>query len=376
MSSRRAGSRADRYLGFPAIWLRDNCPCPACRAAGNDQKLFQVTDLAPELAISAVGESGDTVTLTFAPDGHRSAFSRRWLESQRPSSPGDGRTERSKLLWTAADLGGRLPATPWSEYVADPRARLAALRAVQQVGATLLTGTPLRPGSVLEVVASFGYVRRTNYGELFDVRVEASPSNLAFTGLPVALHTDNPYRDPVPTLQLLHCLSNAVDGGESGLVDGYRAASLLREEDASAFATLAGTLVPFAWSDGENVLRSRRPLIEVDPEGSTRTIRFNNRSMQALRLDHDALAAFYRAYRRFAEVIDRRGLRIDFRLLPGDCLVFDNRRVLHARTGFSESAVGSRHLQGCYADVDGLLSTVEVLERQLGAGGGRGGTER
>jgi hypothetical protein len=26
-------------------------------------------------------------------------------------------------------------------------------------------------------------------------------------------HTDNPYRDPVPTVQLLHCLSTADDGG-------------------------------------------------------------------------------------------------------------------------------------------------------------------
>jgi Gamma-butyrobetaine hydroxylase-like, N-terminal/Taurine catabolism dioxygenase TauD, TfdA family len=30
------------------------------------------------------------------------------------------------------------------------------------------------------------------------------------SGLP---HTDNPYRDPVPTVQLLHCLSTADDGG-------------------------------------------------------------------------------------------------------------------------------------------------------------------
>ena len=45
------------------------------------------------------------------------------------------------------------------------------------------------------------------------VRVTATPSNLAYTGLPISPHTDNPYRDPVPTVQLLHCLSNAVDGG-------------------------------------------------------------------------------------------------------------------------------------------------------------------
>jgi len=52
------------------------------------------------------------------------------------------------------------------------------------------------------------------------------------------------------------------------------------------------------------------------------------------------------------------------RLAPGDCLIFDNTRVLHARTAFGVAA-GSpgRHLQGCYADLDGLASTLAVLSR-------------
>jgi gamma-butyrobetaine dioxygenase len=49
------------------------------------------------------------------------------------------------------------------------------------------------------------------------------------------------------------------------------------------------------------------------------------------------------------------------RLRPGDCAVFDNTRVLHARTGFAQA--GRRHLQGCYADLDGVESAVAVGER-------------
>jgi gamma-butyrobetaine dioxygenase len=41
-------------------------------------------------------------------------------------------------------------------------------------------------------------------------------------------HTDNPYRDPVPTVQLLHCLRTSEDGGDTGLVDGFAAAAALR----------------------------------------------------------------------------------------------------------------------------------------------------
>lgn len=55
---------------------------------------------------------------------------------------------------------------------------------------------------------------------------------------------------------------------------------------------------------------------------------------------------------------------LTFRLESGDCLIFDNTRILHARTAFEETSTGRRHLQGCYADLDGLLSTLSVLERQ------------
>ena len=51
--------------------------------------------------------------------------------------------------------------------------------------------------------------------------------------------------------------------------------------------------------------------------------------------------------------------RIQFKLEAGDLFIVDNLRVLHGRTGYSEA--GERHLQGCYADRDGLRSRLAVL---------------
>ena len=62
------------------------------------------------------------------------------------------------------------------------------------------------------------------------MRVEAQPVNLAFTGRAIAPHTDNPYRDPVPGIQLLHCLQSSADGGDNVLIDGFAAAALVRED--------------------------------------------------------------------------------------------------------------------------------------------------
>ena len=82
------------------------------------------------------------------------------------------------------------------------------LAVVRRYGFAVLDGVPTKPGALCEVAELFGYVRETNYGRWFEVRAEVNPNNLAYTNLGLQAHTDNPYRDPVPTLQLLACLEN------------------------------------------------------------------------------------------------------------------------------------------------------------------------
>ena len=353
-----------------AILLRDSCDCAECRDSSSGQRLRSITDLPADVFVSEARAVGDSVEVLFGPDGHRAVFSRAWLAGQRTPA-GDDRTEDAKRLWTARDVAAGLPGQSWPRYLADDRDRETCLAALMRDGFLLLRDVPARPGTVLTVAGSMGYVRETNYGRLFDVRVEATPANLAFTGLPIAPHTDNPYRDPVPTVQLLHCLATAPEGGDSGLVDGFLAAAMLRAEDPSAFEILTRNPVTFAYRDATAELRATRPMIGVDSLGRIREIRFNNRSMQPPRPGRsgspEQTAAFYAAYRAFAEVIGRPDLMLTFRLGPGDCVVFDNTRVLHARTGFG--GAGRRHLQGCYTDLDGVASALALLRRARAAAG-------
>jgi len=355
-----------RPLRFPAVWLRDNCPCPQCLDPGTGQKRLDVTGIPNGLAITLVEDAGESVLVTFGPDQHRSVFSRSWLEEHALGGDGDGddRTEDGKELWLPADLAG-VPAMSWPGYLAGGKAE--ALEAVLRLGFVLLSGVPAEPGRVLEVAASFGYVRETNYGRLFDVWVEPAPANLAYTSQAIRPHTDNPYRDPAPTVQLLHCLRAAGEGGDTVLVDGFAAAAAFRAADAESFATLTRTPVSFGYVDKETELRASLPLIQLSPRGRVRGLRFNNRSMRPLRRPYAEVTAFYAAYRRWAELLARPERQLSLRLAPGDCLIFDNTRILHARTAFSVPA-GSpgRHLQGCYADLDGLASTLAVLRRTEG----------
>jgi gamma-butyrobetaine dioxygenase len=161
---------------------------------------------------------------------------------------------------------------------------------------------------------------------------------------------------------LLHCLRAADDGGQTSLTDGFAAARELRATSRETFAVMAGTPVPFGYTDDSTELRASQPLIQLSPRGRVRGIRFNNRSARPLRLPYAEVTAFYAAYRRWAELLARPERQLNLRLAPGDCLIFDNTRILHGRTAFG--GTGGRHLQGCYADLDGLASTLAVLRRR------------
>jgi gamma-butyrobetaine dioxygenase len=174
----------DGKVRFPAVWLRDNCPCAECQDPHTRQKLFGITDLPEDLAIASIEQSPEAVELFYARDGHRSVFARAWLIQHAPdgSAFSDGRTEDAKQLWAAADLAGGLPAETWPAYLGDPARQVACLQSILRLGFVILRDVPRELGTVLQVAESFGFVRETNYGRLFDVRVKPNPNNLAFTG--------------------------------------------------------------------------------------------------------------------------------------------------------------------------------------------------
>jgi gamma-butyrobetaine dioxygenase len=341
---------------FPAAWLRDNCPCGTCRDPGSGQRLVDVLDIPNDVSVcSARGDSG-SVVVTYAPDGHESVFAVDWLTANAPDGygPEDPRTADGKRLWREA-AGLDIPSWEWPAYLAD---RAPALGSVLTRGFALLRAVPARDGMVAEVAETFGFVRETNYGRVFDVRVEPDPENLANSAREITPHTDNPYRDPVPTIQLLHCLHNAAAGGHTGLVDGFAAAEQLRATHPEEFAVLTRIPRSFGFAGRGTALAASRPLIEIDSLGRVRGVRFNNRSAGPLRAPGQDVDRYYRAYRLFVSLLRAQEARLTLRMEPGDCLIFDNTRILHARTAFTAS--GARHLQGCYADLDGLESTLRV----------------
>lgn len=352
---------------FHAIWLRDNGLDADTRSPVNGQKLISLLELPHTVTVAQalIGREG-ALTVTLAPEMKDLTFPAAWLHANAYDMArhrDTGWVSPVIETWDGSLQSG-VPAGRWS-HISQSQSELGKwLANVRKYGLAMLSGVPADPGALCRVAELFGYVRETNYGRWFEVRSELNPDNLAYTNLGLQAHTDNPYRDPVPTLQLLSCLENSVEGGNSIVVDGFRVVRRLRSESLRDFDLLTRYCARFEFAGSPGVrLRSRRPVIDLAPDGELVAIRFNNRSAAPLSdVPFEAMEDYYAAYRHFAEIVEDPAMRVTFKLSPGELFIVDNTRVLHSRTAFAGS--GMRWLQGCYADKDGLLSTLAAIEEQ------------
>lgn len=355
-------------LRFHAIWLRDNAWDETTRSATNGQRLIALRDIPEGTSVTEAALKDSALHLTFTPENRTITYDLDWLAAHAydgVKAVSNGWLPDDTEVWDSG-LMNRVPVADLPTIQTDESALAQWLAEVARFGFGKLSGGPVEDGALFEVVDLFGYVRETNYGRKFEVRTEVNPTNLAFTGLGLQAHTDNPYRDPAPTVQVLYCLESSAAGGENMVVDGFRAALRLRDENQRYFDLLARHCARFEYAGEAGVkLQSRRPMIELAPDGELIGVRFNNRSMAAaVDVPFDDMADWYAAYRRLGEIIDDEAMEVTFRLEPGEAFIVDNTRVLHARKAYS--GTGTRWLQGCYADKDGLRSKLAALQAQQG----------
>lgn len=340
--------------------IKDSCTCLECRDAVSGQRLTSILNLDPGLTIAEIEENEAVVIFTLS-DGHHVTLDTEMVEDMfLELTPLNWRGEGAKTMWNEENVPRER--FSWDKVSTQSSDLYEMLDQLISFGFAIVAEVPNKDRAVLDLIALFGYARITNYGDIFDVRVENNPNNLAFTNLAIAPHTDNPYRDPVPTLQLLHCLETTVEGGHSGLVDGFRAASLLRLHNPEAFDLLTTRLFHFEYKNPVTHLSTNAPIIRIDAMDEIVEIRWNDRSMQPPFSD-SKVDDVYDAMRSFALILNNPTNMYEFKLEPGQCMIFDNTRVLHARTGFDSA--GKRHLQGAYADLDSAISKWSVLQDRL-----------
>lgn len=344
---------------LPALWLREQSPDPEAVDSLTCQRLFDSHLLDEDLALVSVTQLADGKAELVFSDGHRAVYKAADISAQtRPHAQGPASQPWDSSL-PLAEVTHEWPEMDTDEPFA------AALECYLRYGFIILRGVPGDKEQVLRVGSKFGYVKETNFGKYFEVYTKPLSNDLAYRSVRLGPHTDNPYRDPVPGIQLLHCLVNETSGGLSTLVDSISVVEALKQEDREGYELLRDVPVRFRFVDMGVELTASRPMIDVDDEGRTIGVHYSPRLDQLPLLPHQQTQTFHRARKRLAELFNSNHYELKFRLQPGELMLFDNSRVLHGRTSYNPNE-GLRHLQGCYIDRDGPLERYsEVSKRTI-----------
>ena len=351
-------------LRYHSTWLRDNANDPKTRDKNNGQRLISISDIPINTYIksASLDKKSKEITINFLPKKKQVIFSTNWLKNNAY----DKKQVGSKVwinpdlkIWSKNTLK-HIPIINYKTAKSNKKLLINWLKSLNSFGFAKITGCEKKTGTVIKIAKLFGYVRETNYGKYFDVKSKTNAINLAYTNHGLQAHTDNPYRNPVPTIQILHCIKNSTKGGETKVIDGFNAALHLKKKNKKYFDLLSKYCSRFEFKRKKNIhLKSRFPMIKLSPDHELIAIHFNNRSIAPLTdVPYNDMLNYYKAYRKFSKIIDDPKMAIKFKLKEGDCFIVDNTRVLHARTAYS--GTGSRLLQGCYADKDGLLSKIST----------------
>jgi gamma-butyrobetaine dioxygenase len=340
------------------LWLRERCRSESSVDQRTGQRFYNPSDLDPDLAVTALRQAAPGVFVVTFSDGAVSHFREADLIAEAGLKPGaDGLPEL--MAWDATL--NPLPEVVWQGRP-DDALKLDITAKFLRYGFVILHKVPAVDQGLFQVAETFGFVRDTNFGRLFNVRSIPNANDLAYSSLSLDPHTDNPYREPAPGIQLLHCLANQTSGGLSTLVDGFACVEALRAQDPAAYELLTKVQSRFRFRDVDAEHVAWAPHVKLDENGVFQAIHFSPRLDFSPLLPADQLQAFYQARRQLDRLLKAADFEIRFRLDDGDLVMFDNRRLLHGRTSF-DTQEGIRHLQGCYIDSDGPRSLYRVLTR-------------
>lgn len=371
---------------FDNIFLRDSCTCAQCVDTSTRQKRFDSADIPSNIRIrhfSKSDERNGNITLTwkhdipgFGPD-HTTVLPYEWLK-RAPHAPVTHTYQDGKHPWNKRHISNKMNAFDYNDYMSDDKVLWKLLHQLQVYGLTFVKNLPEAESSVIQTANRIGPLKNTFYGETWDVRSVSNAKNVAYTDVHLGFHMDLLYMQQPPRLQLLHCLRASEQGGISLFSDSYRAMQQLYELDQGAFWTLVNTPVNFHYdNDNNHYFRSRRTFelqqgITEIPENSDSVWTY----MEAVNwappfqapFHHTggdvafakSMRAWHEAAQTFRDLTELPTAVYNRQMEPGECVIFDNRRILHARTAF---AGGERWLRGAYLDDDPYLSKMRVLER-------------
>ncbi len=339
------------------LWLRERISNTKYLDQATGQRLYDPAKLNQKLKIKKALIKKDNLNVEFT-DGIQSNYRINEIINEINKNI----IKKKIYLWK-----GNIKKKPFFKYksnLIEDKSGYKFLKTFYEYGFIILKETPKKMNFILKFANSIGVVRLTNFGKLFNVKSKKKVSDLAYTSYALPAHTDNPYRKPIPGIQILHCIKNSSNGGHSTLTDGFAVAEYLKKNYKNYFKLLSSVKIRYTYTSDKTILENWGETIEIDKEGEIKRIRLSPRLDYVPLIKKGQLHNFYKARALFIKLCNSKKFMIKFKLNPGDLMIMDNHRTLHGRTSYSLND-GERHLQGCYIDHDSAESKMKYLKKKF-----------
>jgi len=339
---------------FNYYWLRDACASTIDPVT--HERVFDISALPSSPYPKSAHIENDALVIHWRDEQHVTCLPLSMLEAFCANDGGmPDPAVLSRRPWYS-DGYQRFFRVSQAEIESEGLARQRFARAIIEDGVAIVADMENNDDSLTRLAHTLGPITPTVDGHYFDVRLTINPTNLAYTANALELHTDLPNEEAAPGVQFLHCRANSVEGGRSLFVDGTAVAETLRAERPEDFHLLSSYDIPFFRRYEGFDYRSHQRVIELDRTGQVSGLTISQHLQDCMDLPQSLLDDYYPAFCRFIAMLKEERFVSRFRLAAGECIVFDNHRVVHGREAFVAEG-GERHLRGCYVDRGALRST-------------------
>ena len=281
-----------KKLEIHPLWLRERARLVNLYDKNTDQRLYDPSELNTNLKIKEASISNGHLNVNFN-DGIKFDYEIKELFYELSKKL----PYEKPLLWNSKLK--HIPIINYRDHMFDTISMYDLLQNFYKYGFVLIKNTRADENFLVKFANSIGTVRPTNFGTTFNVRSEKNYNDLAYTNHYIAPHTDNPYRKPVPCIQLLHCICNEVEGGNSTVVDGFAVAEYLKKNRKDLFNVLSSTKVRYRFVDKDVILENWGKIIELDENENLKQIRHSPRLDYVPILEKKKLENFYMERRLF-----------------------------------------------------------------------------
>jgi alpha-ketoglutarate-dependent taurine dioxygenase len=368
------------FSTFPYWYLRDVCRCPRCVDPHSKQRSFRSSDIPGKIYPRHMSWDGTTLDIKWANDvsgydeTHSTTLDVPTLMAG-PTNTHDNVSKSTKpLIWGDVMMRDLQHWVSFDDYMSNDGKFAESMRNLQRMGLIFIKDIPKSRELVKKISERMGPVRNSFYGETWDVRTVPQAKNVAYTNQHLGFHMDLLYMNEPPGYQLLHCLENSCEGGESLFADSFRVADIMKRNYPTEYKTLTRRLFGFEYMHNDHIYSNTRPLFEVDKvTGQLRNVNYSPpfqapipKSRDKGVCNHIHFNQWRHALKTFTYLLESKSSIFQLKLNPGECVIFANRRIVHARNKFNTSS-GSRWLAGAYVDEDALLSSFATHAKKFPA---------